>query len=156
MKSTIFWDITPCSPLSIKRRFGGTYRLHLQDRKNKLSKKPATCFHAGFLLSLFFLMEAICSSETSVNTQRTARRYIPEDGTFHNHRFESFKSYNEGHVRVDHCCTYSPPGHLTVACNGLVGNKLSPLPRLKEPLTTYRSETGIHYGPQLPFVRSFV
>jgi hypothetical protein len=30
---TIFWDITPCSPLKIKRRFGGTYRLHLQGRK---------------------------------------------------------------------------------------------------------------------------
>jgi hypothetical protein len=26
-------------------------------------------------------MEAICSSETSVETQRTARRYIPEDDT---------------------------------------------------------------------------
>jgi hypothetical protein len=26
-------------------------------------------------------MEAICSFETSVDTQRTTRRYIPEDGT---------------------------------------------------------------------------
>jgi hypothetical protein len=26
-------------------------------------------------------MEAICSSETSVDTQRTTKRYIPEDGT---------------------------------------------------------------------------
>jgi hypothetical protein len=41
MKSTIFWDITPCGPLKGIRRFGGTYRLHLQGRKNKLSKKPA-------------------------------------------------------------------------------------------------------------------
>jgi hypothetical protein len=32
MKSTIFWDITPCSPLSVNRRFGGTYRIHLQGR----------------------------------------------------------------------------------------------------------------------------
>jgi hypothetical protein len=40
MKSTIFWDITPCSPLSVNRRFGGTYLLHLRCRKNKLSKKP--------------------------------------------------------------------------------------------------------------------
>jgi hypothetical protein len=31
MKSTIFWDITPCSPLKVNRRFGGTYRHHLQD-----------------------------------------------------------------------------------------------------------------------------
>jgi hypothetical protein len=35
MKSIIFWDITPCSPLSVNRRFGGTYRLHLQGRKSK-------------------------------------------------------------------------------------------------------------------------
>jgi hypothetical protein len=41
MKSTIFWDTTPCSPLSVNRRFGVTHHLHLQDRKNKLSKKPA-------------------------------------------------------------------------------------------------------------------
>jgi hypothetical protein len=26
-------------------------------------------------------MEAICSSETSVDTQRATRRYIPEDGS---------------------------------------------------------------------------
>jgi hypothetical protein len=41
LKSTIVWDITPWSPLRVNRRFRGTYRLHLQSRKNKLSKKPA-------------------------------------------------------------------------------------------------------------------
>jgi hypothetical protein len=30
MKSIIFWDMMPCSPLSVKRRFGGTRRQHLQ------------------------------------------------------------------------------------------------------------------------------
>jgi hypothetical protein len=40
LKSTIFWDIMPCSPLSVNRRFGGTYRLHIEGRKNKFSKKP--------------------------------------------------------------------------------------------------------------------
>jgi hypothetical protein len=38
MNNTTFWDITPCSPLSVNRRFGGTYRLHLHGRKNKLNK----------------------------------------------------------------------------------------------------------------------
>jgi hypothetical protein len=33
MKSTIFWDITPCSPLSVNRRFGGTCRLLFQGRR---------------------------------------------------------------------------------------------------------------------------
>jgi hypothetical protein len=36
MKSTIFWDITPCSLLSVNRRFGGTYSLHLQGALNGL------------------------------------------------------------------------------------------------------------------------
>jgi hypothetical protein len=35
-KSTIFWDITPCSPLSVNRRLGGTYCLHLQGKKNNV------------------------------------------------------------------------------------------------------------------------
>jgi hypothetical protein len=39
-------------------------------------------------------MKAICSSETSVDTRRTTRCYIPEDGTIHNHRSENLKSYN--------------------------------------------------------------
>jgi hypothetical protein len=38
-------------------------------------------------------MEAICSSETSVDTHRTTRRYIPEDGTLLNQRCENLKSY---------------------------------------------------------------
>jgi hypothetical protein len=94
MKSINFWDITPCSPLSVNRLVGGTYSLHLQDRINNFSKKPAikqvasillaSAFH---LLDCWFLaeiisstpkMEAICSSETSVDTQRTTLRYFPE------------------------------------------------------------------------------
>jgi hypothetical protein len=38
-------------------------------------------------------MEAICSSETSVDFRLTMRRYIPEDGILHNHRCENLKSY---------------------------------------------------------------
>jgi hypothetical protein len=49
-----------------------------------------------FLAKLVFLtlkMKAVCSSETSVDTQRTTRRYIPEDDTLHNHHCENLKSY---------------------------------------------------------------
>jgi hypothetical protein len=35
------------------------------------------------LTSSTLKMEAICSSETSVETQRTTRRHIPEDDTLH-------------------------------------------------------------------------
>jgi hypothetical protein len=33
MKSTIFWDITPCSPLKVNRCLGGTCRLSFQGRR---------------------------------------------------------------------------------------------------------------------------
>jgi hypothetical protein len=48
---------------------------------------------AGGLLSSTLKMEAICSSETSVETQRTTLRHIPVDDTLHNHCCENFKSY---------------------------------------------------------------
>jgi hypothetical protein len=57
IKCIIFWHMTPCSPLSFNRRFGGL-------------SPPST-----------LKMEAIYSSETSVDTQRTTRRHIPEDDT---------------------------------------------------------------------------
>jgi hypothetical protein len=41
LKSNIFWDMTQCSPSSFNRRFGGTFRLHLQGRRNRFSK-PAS------------------------------------------------------------------------------------------------------------------
>jgi hypothetical protein len=31
----------------------------------------------------------------SVDTQQTARRYISEDDTLHNHRCENLRSYND-------------------------------------------------------------
>jgi hypothetical protein len=38
-------------------------------------------------------VKATCSSETSIDSERTTRRYIPEDITVHNHRFQNLKSY---------------------------------------------------------------
>jgi hypothetical protein len=51
----------------------------------------ACCIFAELISTLN--MEAICSSETSVETQQTTRRHIPEDDTLHNHRCENLKSY---------------------------------------------------------------
>jgi hypothetical protein len=57
-----------------------------------LTLKPPA--HAGSPLSDFstLKMEAILSSETSVNT-RSTQLHIPEDDMIHNHRCESLKSY---------------------------------------------------------------
>jgi hypothetical protein len=73
LKSTILWDITPCSPLRVNRRFGGTYRLHLQDRKIGEAKNQR--------------------ESTWVDSERTTLRYIPEDGTLQNYSCENLKSY---------------------------------------------------------------
>jgi hypothetical protein len=59
MKSTIFWDITPCSPLKVNRRFGGTYRLHLQGRRisragNQRERSACHLLPPSFPVSLFF------------------------------------------------------------------------------------------------------
>jgi hypothetical protein len=65
--------------------------------KNKLSKP--LCLPSDFTLvscSPYFStlkMVAICSSETSVDSQRTTQHYIPEDGTLHNHCCENLKSF---------------------------------------------------------------
>jgi hypothetical protein len=60
------------------------------------------------------MMDAICSSETSVDFQWSTRRYIPEDNNLHNYRHENFKSYmtqmlfNNGWKRIFYlmhaCC----------------------------------------------------
>jgi hypothetical protein len=71
IKSINFWDIMPCSPMSVNRRFGGTYRLHLQGRKNK---RQETSKQAG-------------------DTPWTTWRYIPEVDILHNHCCGNLKSY---------------------------------------------------------------
>jgi hypothetical protein len=68
MKSTIFWNMTPCSLLICNR---------------PASKQMARCLLAGscWIISSTLNMEAICSSETSVATHQTTRRRIQEDDT---------------------------------------------------------------------------
>jgi hypothetical protein len=51
LKSSISWDITPCSPLKVNRRFGGTCRLHFQGRSISQARNQR---EAGHKQSLFF------------------------------------------------------------------------------------------------------
>jgi hypothetical protein len=54
----------------------------------------AACFHAAFSDYLSTLrMEATCSSEMSVDFQRTTWRYVAEDRTLHNHRCHNLKPF---------------------------------------------------------------
>jgi hypothetical protein len=85
-ESSIFWDITPCSPLKVNWSFRGTYRFHLQDRRisraryqweSRWQAKLVSCSAYSSTLK----MEALCSSETSVDFQRTTWHYTPKDNT---------------------------------------------------------------------------
>jgi hypothetical protein len=57
------------------------------------TEPPDKLYNAAELLSSTLKMEAICSSETSIEARRTTRHPIPEDDTLHNHRCENLKSY---------------------------------------------------------------
>jgi hypothetical protein len=81
VRSPVFWDITPCSPLKGDRRFGGT------------------CPSACHLLPHWFLSLPILRPwrwRWHVAQQRRPTfngLHIPEDRTFHSHRCENLKSY---------------------------------------------------------------
>jgi hypothetical protein len=65
--------------LKFNWRFGGICRLHLQGREGESRAQLATCFHATYLIGLFFStqkMEATCSSEARVDFQWITWRYI--------------------------------------------------------------------------------
>jgi hypothetical protein len=77
VKSTVFWDITPLSPLKVNWHFGGTYYLLV------------SCFAYSSTLK----KEKTCSSEMSIGFQQTTCWcHILEDGTLHNHVYENSKS----------------------------------------------------------------
>jgi hypothetical protein len=58
MKMTVFWDVAPCGLVEVDRHFRGAYCLHHQ---------------------VALMVEAVSTSETSVNFYETTRRNIPED-----------------------------------------------------------------------------
>jgi hypothetical protein len=88
-----FWNITPCSPLRVNWCFRGVCSLHPHGRRiskarnqresKQLSLSPAFTVVSRLAYSLTLKMDATCSSETSVDFQRTTRRYIPKHRTLH-------------------------------------------------------------------------
>jgi hypothetical protein len=98
----IFWGAIPCILVAVYRVFGGTYCLHLQDRRisqaritrkkhvwTLLDGKTSCLLLANCLVySLVLKMEAIYSSGMSGKLYRTIRRHFP---ALHSHRHENFK-----------------------------------------------------------------
>jgi hypothetical protein len=75
MHYAVFWDVTPCGPLTANQ-------LRLLVTADVVRSSP---------IIFTLIMEAIHSSETSVPTRAT-RRNIPEYGTLQNHRRENLES----------------------------------------------------------------
>jgi hypothetical protein len=74
MKMAVFWVLAPCSLAEIYRRFRGAWL-------------PAS----SGLIAL--MIEAVNTSETSVNFYQTTRRNNPEDSHLHTQRRENLKSH---------------------------------------------------------------
>jgi hypothetical protein len=72
MKTSVSWNITPCSLLKVNGCFGGIFSIHLQGRrlsKERSQREKRT--KAGQKLTY--------SPETPVDFQQTTWSYIPED-----------------------------------------------------------------------------
>ena len=83
-----------------------TYKLHRAWKNcNALDGESSACKFSGTVQllkssvvwditfdTLTLNMKVTCSSETSVDFQRIARSYIPEDKALHNHRGENLRS----------------------------------------------------------------
>jgi hypothetical protein len=94
----LLWDGThpensmPCSPLKAKRRFGGTYRLHLLGRRRRL----ATCFLLDLLFDLRF-------------------RFLPADYTALHPRRQNYSS-----VHIQFLCSMLREMMVTVHKRGIL------------------------------------
>jgi hypothetical protein len=92
MKSGIFWDVTPCRPVGVRRHYGGTYCPHLQGRGVSQARHyqemhagsrgySKLCFAPAFgSLRAWFTVRF---SETSVAFHQIAGHYVPEDSTLY-------------------------------------------------------------------------
>jgi hypothetical protein len=78
MKSFIFWDIATCNLLEVNRYLEGASIFTLV---------------SSSAYSSTLKMEAIYSSEMSVDFQWTTWRRVPGDRTLRNHRCDNLKSY---------------------------------------------------------------
>jgi hypothetical protein len=74
--------MTSCSPLKVSQR-----------ETMWQAEPPAFTLVSCSAYSSPLKMEAICSSETSVEFKRTTRPYVPENITFYNHRCEILEFY---------------------------------------------------------------
>jgi hypothetical protein len=81
MNTSVFWDITPCSPLKINRRFVRTRRLHLQRRRISRTSVKVDEKQGSVPQKRVLILKELHGS------------YIPEDGALHKYRCQNLRSY---------------------------------------------------------------
>jgi hypothetical protein len=94
MRSTIFWDITPCSLLEVNM------------------KQLATCFTLVSCMTYSSTLKTgvTCSSKTSVDLQWTTQHYIPEDRILHKIAWEYNGCNTRTLIKITALETYGLPG----------------------------------------------
>jgi hypothetical protein len=83
-----YWHLTPRSRVKISRRFGTTYRLHVQGRgkRQPRNQNSVCCMRILCLIhSSTLKMEEICSSIIKFDFHRVTRRYITDYITLQSH-----------------------------------------------------------------------
>jgi hypothetical protein len=76
----------------------------------ELCLPPALTLVSCSAYSSTLKVEAMYSSEAAIDFQRTTWRYIPEDSTLHNHRFDNLKSYIDNIYYILVSTTVFPAG----------------------------------------------
>jgi hypothetical protein len=92
-ESTIVWCITPCSPLKVNRRFGGTFRLRLEARRINLTRNQR---------------ESRWKAQFPRNVDGLSTDYTAFYTYIHNHRCENLKSYIRSFFLLFILRRYSP------------------------------------------------
>jgi hypothetical protein len=117
MKFRAFWDISPCSFLWVDQSFRGAYCLHHQGdeytacerltgyigigrsrwnfgrpvgKRGTIRRGSKPVLQGG---RITLMMEAVSTSEISVYSNKTTRRYIPEGSRLHIQHRENLKSH---------------------------------------------------------------
>lgn len=104
-KNCILWDVTPCTPLKISRRFGVVCHLCLQDRRISQTIPACSRQQVGFST---LKVDLTFSSQTAIDLQWATRRFMPEDRTGLVHRCENRKScINFGLSSLSNCLDLS-------------------------------------------------
>jgi hypothetical protein len=142
MRSSIFWDITPCSPLKVNRRLGITSRRHRQIRRRRQARNlhERRWQNGGdmFLRNVGWLS----TDYTTLYPRRT----------FYNYLCENLRSYTGVGTSRTLCMNCKEWTHNVEVCPRVSFTKITPtlhengLHRLKQNHLSYimRNIIGIH------------